>query len=283
MMQISGSIYNSLKLMKLGIKWQQRKADPTKPKEDEEDPQRAQLEKHLQDQLESTNKSNILAAIDGKLKAGGELTKEELEYLKVHNPKLYEEAMEIKREREAYKHALKNCKTKDEVERLNTNKLNQFLGEAKAIRNNPNLPKGVKVAQLEKILRRVMGIQTEHNRFIQSKAYQDLPREEELREEKEKKKDTKEISYEMFCQGLSLEEIAQIRELVPGTIANHLEYYVRLGKIKLEEIVAEDHIQKIRHYLETHEFSGLVAIKAALGDDVSYSDIKLVLAATTPD
>ena len=48
-------------MMKLGIKWQQRKADPTKPKEDEEDPQRAQLEKHLQDQLESTNKSNILA------------------------------------------------------------------------------------------------------------------------------------------------------------------------------------------------------------------------------
>ena len=34
----------------------------------------------------------------------------------------------------------------------------------------------------------MMGIQTEHNRFIQSKAYQDLPREEELREEKEKKK-----------------------------------------------------------------------------------------------
>ncbi len=188
MMQISGSIYNSLKLMKLGIKWQQRKADPTKPKEDEEDPQRAQLEKHLQDQLESTNKSNILAAIDGKLKAGGELTKEELEYLKVHNPKLYEEAMEIKREREAYKQKKKNCKTKDEVERLNTNKLNQFLSQAKTISSNPNLSKGEKKAQLEKILRRVMGIRVEHNRFIQSKAYQDLPREEELREEKEKKK-----------------------------------------------------------------------------------------------
>lgn len=101
--------------------------------------------------------------------------------------------------------------------------------------------------------------------------------------EKEKKKDTKEISYEMFCQGLSLEEIAQIRELVPGTIAGHLEYYVRLGKIKLEEVVTEDHIQKIRHYLETHEFNGLVAVKVALGDDVSYSDIKFVLAATTLD
>lgn len=101
--------------------------------------------------------------------------------------------------------------------------------------------------------------------------------------EKDKMKDTKEISYEMFCQGLSLEEIAQIRELVPGTIANHLEYYVRLGKIKVEEIVAEDHIQKIRHYLEAHGFNGLVAIKAAMGDDVSYSDIKLVLAVTSLD
>lgn len=188
MMQISGSIYNSLKLMNLGIKWQQRKADPTKPKEDEEDPQRAQLERRLQEQLESTNKSNILAAIDGKLKAGGELTKEELEYLKANNPQLYEEAMEIKREREAYKHALKNCKTKDEVERLNTNKMNQFLSQAKTISSNPNLSKGEKKAQLEKILRRVMGIRVEHNRFIQTKEFQDLPREEELREEKEKKK-----------------------------------------------------------------------------------------------
>lgn len=101
--------------------------------------------------------------------------------------------------------------------------------------------------------------------------------------EKDEMKDTKEISYEMFCQGLSLEEIAQIRELVPGTIANHLEYYVRLGKIKVEEIVAEDHIQKIRHYLEAHGFNGLVAIKAAMGDDVSYSDIKFVLAVTSSD
>ena len=45
--------------------------------------------------------------------------------------------MEIKREREAYKHALKNCKTKDEVERLNTNKMNQFLSQAKTISSNP--------------------------------------------------------------------------------------------------------------------------------------------------
>lgn len=95
----------------------------------------------------------------------------------------------------------------------------------------------------------------------------------------EEKKDTKKISYDMFRKGMGIEEIAKVRDLVPGTIATHLEYYIRSGKIKIEQIVPEDRIKKIRHYLDTHEYSGLVAIKAALGDEISYADIKLVLAA----
>ena len=43
----------------------------------------------------------------------------------------------------------------------------------------------------------------------------------------------------MFCQGMSIDEIAKARELVSGTIAGHLEYYVRLGKIKVEKVVSQ--------------------------------------------
>ena len=96
--------------------------------------------------------------------------------------------------------------------------------------------------------------------------------------EKEKKKDTKLVSYEMFCQGMSIDEIAKARELVSGTIAGHLEYYVRLGKIKVEKVVKAENLAKIRKHLEEHEYMGIFAIKAALGDDVSYADIKFVLA-----
>ena len=97
-------------------------------------------------------------------------------------------------------------------------------------------------------------------------------------EEKEKKKDSKLVSYEMFCQGMTIEEIAKARDLVTGTIATHLEHYLREDKIKLEQVVTADKIKKVRTYLETHEFMGVVAIKAALGDDVSYADIRFVLA-----
>ena len=34
----------------------------------------------------------------------------------------------------------------------------------------------------------------------------------------------------------------------------------------------------IRKYLDEHEYMGIFAIKVALGDDVSYADIKFVLA-----
>mgnify|MGYP000067897422 FL=1 len=82
----------------------------------------------------------------------------------------------------------------------------------------------------------------------------------------------------MFCQGMSIDEIAKARELVSGTIAGHLEYYVRLGKIKVEKVVKAENLAKIRKHLEEHEYMGIFAIKAALGDDVSYADIKFVLA-----
>ena len=97
---------------------------------------------------------------------------------------------------------------------------------------------------------------------------------------KEPKLDTKEITYRLFRQGKNIEEIAKERELVSGTIAGHLEHYVRLGAVKIEQLVPKEKIMKITRYVQANgSDKGLTAIKAALGDDVSYADIRLVLAA----
>ena len=77
------------------------------------------------------------------------------------------------------------------------------------------------------------------------------------------------MSYEMFCKGMSMEEIAKSRDLVTGTIATHLEHYVRMGKIKLEQVVAVEKIEKIRRYQQKNENSGVAGIKAALGDEAT--------------
>ena len=84
----------------------------------------------------------------------------------------------------------------------------------------------------------------------------DAQHHEDKKKQKEKKKDSKLVSYEMFCQGMTIEEIAKTRDLVTGTIAAHLEHYLREDKIKLEQVVTADKIKKVRTYLETHEFMG---------------------------
>lgn len=85
----------------------------------------------------------------------------------------------------------------------------------------------------------------------------------------------------MFQQGMTIEKIAKERDLSTGTIAGHLEQYVHSGEIKVEHLVSLDKIKKIQNYLKTNGFTGLSAIKAALGDDVSYADIKFVVATSS--
>lgn len=101
---------------------------------------------------------------------------------------------------------------------------------------------------------------------------------EPKRDTKEPKPDTKEITYQLFMQGKSIEEIAKERELVTGTIAGHLGYYVHERKIKIEQLVSQEKLKKIMNYLQTHpNDKGITVIKAALGDTVSYAEIRLVL------
>ena len=145
-----------------------------------EDPQAAMLRKQASD----TRKSNAIASIQSKLDSGGELTPEELEYLRINAPTLYEEAMQIKRERAQYKQQLANCKTREEADQLYINKMQGYLSAARTISSNPNLSVAEKKGQLERIARRMIGIQTEQKIFIKNGDYERLPSEQEIIDEK---------------------------------------------------------------------------------------------------
>lgn len=95
--------------------------------------------------------------------------------------------MEIQSEKEAYERELRNCKTKEDVDRLKVSKINGYLTEVKSVSNNPNIPDGAKLGLIEKILKKVMGIQKVHMEFVESGRYKNLPTEEELAEEAKEK------------------------------------------------------------------------------------------------
>jgi hypothetical protein len=96
---------------------------------------------------------------------------------------------------------------------------------------------------------------------------------------KKDKIDTKKLSFDLYKQGKSIQEIAKERGFVEGTITGHLAYYVGLGMVDVKELVDEQKFKAIEELYSTNkDIAGFGAFKANLSDDFTYGDIKLVVA-----
>ncbi len=105
-----------------------------------------------------------------------------------------------------------------------------------------------------------------------------LVKQKKVKEEKVVKKDTYEITLELYEQGKTIEEIARERQLGVSTIEGHFAKLIRQEKIDLADILDPKRISEIEGYLEGTEGKTLGTIKDELGDKVSYGELKLVQA-----
>lgn len=89
---------------------------------------------------------------------------------------------------------------------------------------------------------------------------------------------TWEITYDLFRSGMSVTEIANERGFTVDTIYNHLMRYVDSGELDAHQFVNEDIINKVRQFkLNNPESEGLKEIREALGEEVSYNEIRFAL------
>ena len=73
-------------------------------------------------------------------------------------------------------------------------------------------------------------------------------------------------------------DIAKERGMVPSTIESHLISYISKGELAAKELMDEEKIEAIRKvYLQNSEV-GLTSLKEQLGDEFSYSEIKIATA-----
>jgi len=94
---------------------------------------------------------------------------------------------------------------------------------------------------------------------------------------KVQKKDTKQISYELYLENKDLEKIAETRGLVRSTIEGHLAHFVGLGLLDIKEFVPEEKISVIKKAFDGKGKESMKEVKHQLGDDFSYSEIRMVL------
>lgn len=243
---ITGTIRNTVKLQQMDNKWQQKKANLGKKQS--EMTQEERLLQSLREQAEGIRVGNEYAKIDSKIKAGGTLTAEEEKYLKENYPEALKNYEEIKREKEAYVRQLKNCRTKEEVEKVRVQKLGSFMAEAKKISSNPSIPKDKKCALLGKLLAKITNVSEAHCEFVKSLRYQSLPTEDEKLAKEEAVKTT-DMEQQENVQGENvLEENTQEGKLAEA------EKKTADNDSTAETITFEQAEKEIRDFLKKEDF-----------------------------
>lgn len=99
------------------------------------------------------------------------------------------------------------------------------------------------------------------------------------KKEKEPKADTKELSLTLLKQGKTIEEIAEERKMVIGTIEGHLAHYVAKQEISAKDIIGSQKLDRILAAIQELKTLQMNPIREHLGRDYSYGEIKIGLAA----
>lgn len=129
------------------------------------------------EQASHNRKSAEVKQLADKMKNGERLTPEEEAYLQAENPEMYEDAQEVVKELRAYEKALKDVKTKDDVDALKMNTLSKFSNELSSVEHNPYIDDGKKLEIAEKISKKLFVVQEKHIEFLDSEQYESLPNE----------------------------------------------------------------------------------------------------------
>ncbi len=93
----------------------------------------------------------------------------------------------------------------------------------------------------------------------------------------DQKIDTKEITYLMYSDGMTIQKIAEERKLTVNTINKHIEYYLAEGALSLYDFVEKTDANKIKKTIKKLNTKSVATIKEEL-PNYDYQDIRFVLA-----
>lgn len=105
------------------------------------------------------------------------------------------------------------------------------------------------------------------------------PQEEtEKAKAKTEKGSSSKLSLQMYQEGKTIEQIAHIRSMSPGTIEGHLTSFISTGEIDVKEFVSSEQLSAILKVIQKMGVSSFTALKETLGPDYTYQQIRAVAA-----
>ena len=217
---ITGTISNAVRQDFLSKKFEAKKKSGNILSKQEKNsivnrtPEQSMIER-FREEMKQNKENSKINGIANKVTNGEDLTPEEEQYLAAKNPGLFNRYKQAKLEQKAYEEKLKNCKTKDEVQRLKTNTVNGYLAEMSAAKGTGS--KGAVVATAKKVLAKLKNIEKVELEFIESGAYSSLPTEadEQIEETRETVEENEKLLEEIS------EAVDDNKELIEETEADN--------------------------------------------------------------
>lgn len=187
-MILSGTIASTVQLQMLNNKWMRKKESGNVLSKQELNERSTWTSEQFmiadfQDQLEHNRETQKRQKIDNKIMSGGSLSPEEISYLEKNDPVALKKYRETKEEKESYKEKLRQCKTKEEVDRVKLQKLGELESSLSSVVNDPTIPKSAKLAKAQEILAKTNNIEAAHLEFVKSADYQSMPTDDEKKEQ----------------------------------------------------------------------------------------------------
>jgi len=105
------------------------------------------------------------------------------------------------------------------------------------------------------------------------------PKRESKEKSLEEKTPSNIISFNLFKEGKSIEEIAKERNFSITTIEGHLAAFVATGEIDINKMVSEEKQELIKAAIKIQCTSGTKNLKDNLPESISYGEIRMVIAA----
>lgn len=161
------------------------------------------------DEIKDSKSKDKLREIHNKLLQGGKLTAEERKYLQQNDPEAYQKLKSSEQEQKAFEQRLKQCRTKEEAQRLKMTYINSSLVTVKSVENNSAISKSKKLEIFMQEKQRCDRIEESCRNFVQRGDYERLPTEAE---ETKANKDASEAEEARRLEAPEMKEPAESSE-----------------------------------------------------------------------
>ena len=170
---------------------------------------------------------------------------------------------------------LEDLQTKAVMQLMKAKLLMETIMARKTISKESLNSSEIKNYKINKIERVIEDFKRNNRNLIEDQEDLSYYEPKKSKSEKTPKKATTQITYELWIEKNSIEEIANLRKLTVGTILGHFTKLIQDKAVSINDIMPEDKIDILKKAFYGYKEESLAPLKEQVGDAFSWEELRM--------